>query len=82
MVNKLRIYLKTVRIICWTSFKLQFCISRSLENKIFDLNWDKLGGVRVNANVATVLGSIPASCNTQWGIGTAGKAGLNKLCYN
>jgi hypothetical protein len=53
-----------------------------LENKIFDLNRDKLGGVRVNANVATVLGSIPASCKTQWDIGTAGKAGLNKLCYN
>jgi len=53
-----------------------------LENKIFDLNRDKLGGVRVNANVATVLGSIPASCNTQWDIGTEGKAGLNKLCYN
>jgi hypothetical protein len=48
-----------------------------LENKIFDLNRDKLGGVRVNANVATVSGSIPAPSDTQWDIGTAVKAGLN-----
>ncbi len=38
---------------------------------------DKLGGVRVNANVATVSGSIPAPSDTQCDIGTAVRAGLN-----